>query len=53
MDPSRAEAALDWRATHDFEAGLARTVDWYLQNRAWWQGVRAKRYAGQRLGTAA
>ena len=53
MDPSRAEAALDWRATHDFEAGLARTIDWYLQNRAWWQGVRAKRYAGQRLGTAA
>ncbi len=53
MDPSRAEAALDWRATHDFEAGLARTIDWYLQNRAWWQSVRAKRYAGQRLGTAA
>lgn len=53
MDPSRAEAALDWRANHDFESGLARTIDWYLANRAWWQSVRAKRYAGQRLGTAA
>jgi dTDP-glucose 4,6-dehydratase len=53
IDPSRTEAALDWTAPHDFEAGLARTIDWYLDNRAWWQGVRAARYAGQRLGTAA
>ena len=28
----------------------ARTIDWYLDNRAWWEGVRAGRYAGQRLG---
>ena len=53
IDPTRAEAALGWTAPHDFEAGLARTIDWYLANRAWWQAVRAARYAGQRLGTAA
>ena len=52
IDPSRAEAALDWRAPHSFEAGLARTVDWYLAHRPWWEGVRAARYAGQRLGAA-
>ncbi len=51
IDPTRTEAALDWRAPHDFERGLARTIGWYLDNRAWWQGLRA-RYAGQRLGTA-
>ncbi len=50
IDPSRAEAALEWTAPHDFDAGLGRTVDWYLANRAWWEGIRAKRYAGQRLG---
>ena len=50
IDPSRAEAALDWRAPHGFDAGLRRTVRWYLDNRAWWEGVRAARYAGQRLG---
>jgi dTDP-glucose 4,6-dehydratase len=50
IDPSRTEAALDWKAPHDFEHGLARTIDWYLDNTAWWQGVRASRYAGQRLG---
>jgi dTDP-glucose 4,6-dehydratase len=51
IDPSAAEAALGWKAPHDFETGLARTIDWYLANRAWWEGVRAARYAGQRLGT--
>lgn len=50
IDPSRAEAVLGWKAAHDFDAGLARTIDWYLANRAWSDGVRA-RYAGERLGT--
>jgi dTDP-glucose 4,6-dehydratase len=53
IDPSRAEAALGWSAPHDFETGLARTIDWYLAHRDWWQPLRDVRYAGQRLGTAA
>ena len=53
IDPTRAETALGWTAPHDFETGLARTIDWYLAHRDWWQALRAKRYAGQRLGTAA
>jgi dTDP-glucose 4,6-dehydratase len=53
IDPSRSEAALEWQAPHDFEAGLARTIDWYFANRAWWEKLRAGNYAGQRLGTAA
>ena len=53
IDPTRAEAALDWAAPHDFEAELSRTIEWYLGHSDWWQSVRARRYAGQRLGTAA
>jgi dTDP-glucose 4,6-dehydratase len=53
IDPSRTEAAIDWRAPHDFERGIRRTIQWYLDNRAWWEPIRAARYAGQRLGTAA
>jgi len=53
IDPSRAEEALSWRAAHDFEAGLRRTIAWYLEHRPWWQRIRAGDYAGQRLGTAA
>jgi dTDP-glucose 4,6-dehydratase len=53
MDPARAEAALGWRARHSFEAGLERTLAWYLEHESWWGPIRARRYAGQRLGQAA
>ena len=53
IDPSRTEAVLGWKAPHDFETGLGLTIDWYLANRPWWEGVQAAKYAGQRLGTAA
>ncbi len=53
IDPARAQAALDWRAPHDFDRGLQRTVEWYVANRPWWERIRAGQYAGQRLGKAA
>jgi dTDP-glucose 4,6-dehydratase len=53
IDPSGAEGALEWRAAHDFERGLAATIDWYLENREWWEGIRVKKYQGQRLGASA
>lgn len=52
IDPTRAETALDWTAAHDFERGLAKTIDWYLEHRDWWERIRAGRYAGDRLGIA-
>ena len=53
IDASFAEGVLGWRAAHDFEAGLQRTINWYLDHAPWWQAIRAARYGGQRLGTAA
>ena len=53
IDPAHAQAVLDWRAPHDFDRGLTRTIQWYLDHADWWQAIRAGRYAGQRLGTAA
>ena len=53
IDASHAEQALDWKAQHDFEHGIRRTVQWYVDNRAWWEAIRSRRYSGQRLGTAA
>jgi dTDP-glucose 4,6-dehydratase len=29
---------------------LAKTVRWYLDNRAWWEPLRNGVYAGERLG---
>jgi dTDP-glucose 4,6-dehydratase len=53
IDPSASETALQWRAAHDFERGIEKTIAWYLNHRAWWQAIRSGRYTGQRLGTAA
>ncbi len=53
IDASHAEQALDWKAQHDFETGIRRTVQWYLDHQEWWEAIRSGRYTGQRLGTAA
>lgn len=50
IDPSHAECCLDWKAEHDFETGLRKTVQWYLDNKPWWQNLRKQRYDGRRLG---
>lgn len=50
IDPSKLETELGWRAAETFETGLARTVDWYLDNPGWWQPIRQNPYAGERLG---
>jgi dTDP-glucose 4,6-dehydratase len=52
IDAGKARTELHWRPRHDFEAGLAETVAWYLKNRDWCEGVQAGRYARERLGLA-
>ena len=34
VDAARAHAALGWHAHTEFAAGLQRTIEWYLANRA-------------------
>jgi 4-hydroxy-2-oxoheptanedioate aldolase len=35
------ETELGWKAKHNFESGLKETVDWYLDNRDWWEPTRS------------
>ncbi|ADG12529.1 dTDP-glucose 4,6-dehydratase [Caulobacter segnis] len=49
IDATKLEAELGWKAQETFETGLRKTVQWYLDNEAWWAPLR-ERYAGQRLG---
>ncbi len=44
IDASHIRAELGWAPTVDFAAGLARTIDWYLANRAWWEKIRSGEY---------
>ncbi len=44
IDATKARATLGWTPRHSFEEGLRQTVDWYLQNKEWWQRVRSGAY---------
>jgi dTDP-glucose 4,6-dehydratase len=37
VDASRIADELGWKPTRTFEQGLGETIDWYLNNEAWWQ----------------
>lgn len=50
IDCSRLMSELGWQPSVDFEAGLERTVDWYLDNPDWIGRVRDGSYQGERLG---
>jgi dTDP-glucose 4,6-dehydratase len=49
IDATRLETELGWRAQENFETGIEKTVQWYLDNEWWWRPLR-ERYAGERLG---
>ena len=50
IDATKLETELGWRAQETFETGIAKTLDWYLENEWWWRPLREKVYAGERLG---
>ncbi len=50
MDSSKISRELGWRPLHDFDSGLKATVQWYLDNRDWWESLISERYCGERLG---
>ena len=54
IDPTRISTELGWQPRHNFEEGLAATVDWYLANHKWCAAVRDRAgYSGERIGTQA
>jgi dTDP-glucose 4,6-dehydratase len=51
IDATKTETEIGWKAQDDFDSGIEKTVRWYLENRDWWEPIRNKVYAGERLGT--
>jgi dTDP-glucose 4,6-dehydratase len=39
IDAAKIETELGFEPRHDFESGLASTIQWMLDNEAWWQAV--------------
>jgi dTDP-glucose 4,6-dehydratase len=50
IDASRIKRELGWRPRETMTTGLRKTVQWYLDNRAWWERIRSGVYRGERLG---
>lgn len=44
MNTAKLTAELGWRPEHTLDAGLAETVQWYLDHRGWWERVLTEAY---------
>jgi len=43
IDPTKLEK-LGWKPTYTFETGIAQTVQWYLDNKEWWEQIISGEY---------
>jgi dTDP-glucose 4,6-dehydratase len=50
IDASKLERELGWRAEENFESGIAKTVRWYIDQRAWWTAILERGYVAKRVG---
>ena len=50
IDSDKLQKELGWKPEENFDTGICKTVQWYLDNAWWWKPIREKKYAGQRLG---
>ncbi|MDA9557901.1 dTDP-glucose 4,6-dehydratase [Vibrio sp.] len=50
IDASKIERELGWVPEETFESGIKKTVEWYLNNKTWWERVLSGDYKMNRLG---
>lgn len=53
IDASKIQRELGWKPQETFESGIRKTVQWYLDNRQWWERVLNGSYQLGRLGEKA
>ena len=44
IDCTKIERELGWKQNHTFEEGLRETVEWYLNNKKWWEDIISGEY---------
>ncbi len=52
LDATKIRDELGWEPKQDHETGFRLTVEWYLENRPWWQAILDGSYRLERLGKA-
>jgi dTDP-glucose 4,6-dehydratase len=45
IDPTKISTELGWLPETKFEDGMARTIRWYLDNKAWTDDIKSGEYA--------
>lgn len=48
--PDKIRDELGWRPREDFSSGFRKTVEWYLNNRQWWEAILSGEYQMDRKG---
>lgn len=44
IDPTKIHNELGWLPETKFEDGIAKTITWYLEHRAWWENIISGEY---------
>lgn len=53
IDASKIKDELGWEPRENNETGMRKTVQWYLDNRDWWERILSGDYQLERIGTKA
>ncbi len=44
IDPTKIHNELGWLPQTNFDDGIKKTIDWYLQNKPWWENIISGEY---------
>lgn len=44
IDPTKIKNELGWEPTTSFDEGIKKTINWYLENRTWWENIISGEY---------
>ncbi|MEY8339222.1 dTDP-glucose 4,6-dehydratase [Lachnospiraceae bacterium 62-35] len=44
IDPAKIETELGWKPQYVFDTGMAQTIQWYLDNKEWWEHIISGEY---------
>lgn len=39
IDPTKIEIELGWKPIYNFDTGITQTIQWYLDNKPWWENI--------------
>ncbi|MCW7462931.1 dTDP-glucose 4,6-dehydratase [Leptospira limi] len=44
IDPKKIETEIGWKPIYKFEVAIEETIDWYLNNKVWWEEIISGQY---------